>query len=112
MVIAKTGFYTSAISYLIFLLAEYIKPGFVSNYMSVHWFLLATTVFAIWWSTSHDFPKSRRPVSFWTISILFGVLAAVLVWQVGSDLAEFRILSSILALALPITVVGVLRSSK
>ena len=110
MVIAKTGFYTSVISYLVFLLAEYCKPGFVSNHMSVHWFLFAAIVFAIWWSKNHNLPKSGRPVIFWTISILFGLLAAILVWQVGADFQEFRILSLILAFLLPLTVLGVLRS--
>ncbi|MFH1142127.1 MAG: hypothetical protein ABIH67_04145 [Candidatus Uhrbacteria bacterium] len=111
MVIAKTGFYTSLISYLVFLLAEYIKPGFVSNYMSVHWFLLATIVFAIWWGSQVKTAHDRASVQY-IVSGLFGLVLAILVWQVGSELHEFRILSLILALTLPIVVLGVLRSSK
>ena len=66
MVIARTGFYVSVVSYLVFLLADLIKPGFVSNYMSVHWFLFAAIVFAVWWSYSqHAGPKSDRPAIFW-----------------------------------------------
>ena len=111
MVIAKTGFYISLISYLVFLLAEYVKPGFVSNYMSVHWFLLFTIVFAIWWSfvRCKNKPLRYRSVTYWLVSVCLGLLAAVIVWQAGSDLEEFRILSSILALALPVVVLGVLR---
>jgi len=111
MVIAKTGFYTSVISYLVFLLAEYIKPGFVSNYMSVHWFLLAVIVFAIWWGSQVKTVHDRASVQY-VLSVLFGFILAILVWQVGADFHEFRILSSILALLLPPTMLGVLRSER
>jgi hypothetical protein len=111
MVTVKIGFYTSLISYIVFLLAELVKPGFVTNYMSVHWFLLTTILFAVWWGSLVKAKRSNKHVSF-AVSIFLGLVLAVLVWQYGTDLAEFRILSSILALFLPPIVLGVLRSNK
>ena len=46
--IAKTGFVTALISYAVFWAADIIHPGFVSNYFSVHLFLLAALGFAGW----------------------------------------------------------------
>ena len=46
--IARTGFVTSVISYAIFWIADIIHPGFVSDYFSVHIFLLAAIAFAGW----------------------------------------------------------------
>tara|TARA_Y100000031_G_C8113545_1_gene334692 strand:+ start:152 stop:487 length:336 start_codon:yes stop_codon:yes gene_type:complete len=111
MVIARTGFYVSTISYLVFLLADLIKPGFVSNYMSVHWFLLAAIVFAIWWGSRLESVRQRVSVQY-AVSVLFGLIAAILVWKAGVDLEEFRILTVILAFALPSIILGVLRSDR
>ena len=109
MIIARTGFYTSVVSYLVFLLADAIKPGFVSNYMSVHWFLFAAILFAVWWGSQ---PRKVSHLSYvpYVLSVLLGFIAAILVWNLGTDLENFRILSSILAFLLPPIVLGVLRS--
>lgn len=48
LAIARTGFYTALISYAFFWLCDAIRPGFVSDYFSVHWFLFAAIVFAGW----------------------------------------------------------------
>ncbi len=112
MIIARTGFYTSIVSYLVFLLADAIKPGFVSNYMSVHWFLLAAILFAVWWAytyTAHT--KNNRSAILWVMAVLLGLVAGIVVWKAGTDLENFRILSSILAFVLPSIILGVLRSS-
>jgi len=116
MVIARTGFCVSVVSYLVFLLTDLIKPGFVSNYMSVHWFLFTAIIFTIWWSTGTHKRTTvdNRSVIYcvrnWSVASVLGVLAAILVWKAGADLEEFRILSSILAFLLPSIVLGVLRS--
>lgn len=46
--VARTGFYAALVSYAAFWLCDAIRPGFVSNYFSVHWFLIAAIVFAVW----------------------------------------------------------------
>jgi len=109
--IAKTGFIVSVSAYVVYFLADVMKPGFVSNYMSVHLWLLAAIIFAIAWSTtftkSHDHPNIQ-----FIVSVLLGVIAAMIAWKTGEDLAEFRILVTIIGATLPMTVLAVLRSEE
>lgn len=109
--IAKTGFIVSVFSYLVYFLADVIKPGFVSNYMSVHWWLLTAIVFAIIWSVTlkktHDHPNIQ-----FMVAGLLGIITAMIAWKTGADLAEFRILVTIIGAILPMTVLAVLRSGE
>ncbi len=54
--VARTGFYASIVSYAVFWACDAIRAGFVSDYFSVHWFLLAAIVFASWWGALHEEP--------------------------------------------------------
>ncbi|MBU0531122.1 MAG: hypothetical protein ABIG32_03065 [Candidatus Uhrbacteria bacterium] len=107
--ISRTGFIVSTITYIVFLLSDVIKPGFVSNYMSVHWWLLAAIVFAGFWSVTlkktHD-----HPIIQYIVAGILGIIAAIFTWKIGADLAEFRILVTLIAFVLPMTVLAVLRS--
>ena len=107
--LAKTGFIVSVFSYLVFFLADVIKPGFVSNYMSVHWWLLASVLFAIVWAIVLDKRHDHPNIQF-IISVLLGIITAIVAWKTGEDLAEFRVLVTIIAAILPMTVLAVLRS--
>lgn len=107
--IARTGFVVSVTAYLWFWLADVVKPGLVSNYMSVHWWLLASLAFGVWWMMV--LKRSRnRPVINYGLSVILGIIAAVLVWNIGLNLDEYRFMAVLIALILPIAVVGVLRS--
>lgn len=46
--VARTGFWTSVISYIVFWACDLARPGFVSRYFSVHLLLLAALAFGGW----------------------------------------------------------------
>ena len=90
-VIAKTGFLTSVVSYGAFWGADLLRPGFVARYLSVHVFLLASIVFGVWWLMTLDEWKDRFLLQ-WLAAIGFGIMGAVVTWNAGGGLAEYRIL--------------------
>lgn len=108
-VIGRTGFLVSLVAYVVFWGADLIKPGFVSNYMTVHWFLFALIGFGILWSVQL---KRVRDHLYWQFGIaaVVGIILAIATWKTGRNLAEFRILVSFIALVLPTIMLGVLRS--
>lgn len=50
-ILTQTVFLTATLSFVVFLLFDLLRPGFVSNVFSVHWFLLAAIVSGIWWGS-------------------------------------------------------------
>ncbi len=108
--IARTGFIVSVVAYLWFWLADVIKPGLVSNYMSVHWWLLTSLLFGIWWMVVEKETQDHR---FWNyaLALFLGIIAAIIVWNIGLNLEEYRFMAVLIAFILPLAVVGVLRSS-
>ncbi len=106
--IARTGFLVSLTAYLVFLLADFARPGFVSNYMSVHWWLFAVIIFVFVWSARLEEVRDH-PVVQWLVSVMAGIIAAIIVWKIGLKLEEFRILVTLIALILPMVLLGVLR---
>ncbi len=100
MNLARLGYCVSFFSYLFFLMLEYLRPGFVSNYLSVHLFLIPAIIFGILWarkSPSYPFSSFLFPLS---ISILFSVFT----WREGRAFEDYRVLMTLVAFFLPMLV--------
>ena len=107
--IARTGFYVSVLSYIMFWLADTVRPGFVARYFSVHIFLIAILFFALWWSRSVE-NYVDRPIVQRAVAALLGVGLAMLVWNVGKGLVGFRFLTVALALFTPTILLRLIRN--
>lgn len=93
--IAQTGFIVSLISYGVFALADYARPGFVSYVFSLHWFLLAIIVFGVWLAYLHEEAEVSKWIT-WPIQIIVAIVVFVVLWDVGEQFGDFR---GLLALA-------------
>lgn len=108
--IAKTAFLTSVISYGVFLLFEYLRPGFVQNVFSVHWFLVLIIATGIWYSFISQKQECRCRV--WQAAhLLIGLLLMIILWREGEVFGDFRIFMAIAGLILPMAVARLLRSN-
>lgn len=107
--IAKTGFLTSLISYIIFWLINAIRPGFVARYFSIHIFLLLCIIFGVWWRVSMK-EYADRPIIQYLVSFLFGILFAVVTWKLGSGFQEYRLLIVLISFISPVLFLSLLRS--
>jgi hypothetical protein len=101
--IAKTGFFVSVISYVMFWGVEVMRPGFVSRHFSVHIFFLIAIVFgSVWNDRMHDY--QNHPVLQRIAVLLFGIVLFVLTWNLGEGLAASRIVVSLIAFLVPVVV--------
>ena len=102
--ILKTAFHTSALSYVIFFLADILRPGFVSATFSVHWLLLAAIVsgmlFAII-SDEHQRESFFGRVWRWLWQCVFAVVLAVLVWEGLEEVGDLRIFVALVGFCVP-----------
>ncbi|MBU0614033.1 hypothetical protein KJ766_01970 [Patescibacteria group bacterium] len=95
--IAKTGFFTSFTSYFVFLLADFIRPGFVSFHFSVHIILIFVLFFAfIWMSGSVQNSKER-----FYIILPFLLALIVIVMQIDLYKSMFGGAIVLISLTLP-----------
>jgi len=111
--IAKTAFHTSLLSYVLFLLADYVRPGFVSYVFSVHWFLLAAVVTGILWAGRSFEQKEERLFATawrWCWQLFFGCVLAMLVWQNGDVFGDLRIFITLVGFLIPWMVMRALQS--
>ncbi|MDP2631799.1 MAG: hypothetical protein Q8P30_03485 [Candidatus Uhrbacteria bacterium] len=106
--IAKTGFYTSLIAYVVFALADYWRPGFVSYVFSVHWFLLVSLVFGVMWTLSYrsadvedEETGKLRMITATLLRSVVGISLLIIVWREGEVFGDFRIFLALVAFALP-----------
>ncbi len=87
--LARTGFLASLISYVFFWFTDFLIPGFVSRYFSVHLFLLTALVCGLLWShviqTYTQHPQLRRFIVF-----SLGLLLALLTWKLTPGLGFER----------------------
>ena len=87
--LVRTGFLTSLISYVFFWFTDFLIPGFVSRYFSVHVFLLTALVCGLLWShviqTYTQHPQLRRFIVF-----SLGLLLALLTWKLTPGLGFER----------------------
>lgn len=107
--LARTGFLASLVSYLVFLAAEVLRPGFASRYFSIHLFLLAAVLFGFWWSAAL---KEFKDHWIWqhVCAIIMGVVLLLITWQLGAGFAEYRILMALLAATVPLILLRSLRN--
>lgn len=97
----RTGFLVSCLSYGLFALADYLRPGFVSYVFSVHWFLLAAMVFGVAWAMTAD-TRAERSVAAWPMRIGIAALLFTLFWTEGSVFGDMRILFALTGSAAPL----------
>ena len=87
--LTRTGFLTCLISYILFWVTDFLIPGFVSRYFSVHVFLLIALVCGLLWShvieTYTQHPQLRRFIVF-----SLGLLLALLTWKLTPGLGFER----------------------
>src|SRR3990167_5403038 len=87
--VARSGFFMSLISYDVFLFLDFVRPGFVSRAFSVHIFLVATLIFAVWWSRFN--PQGRSKTFRQSLlAAIFAILAGVLTWNLTASLDDLR----------------------
>ena len=105
-----TGFVTSVVAYAVLLVAEAVRPGFVSRFLSVHLFLLAALAFAAW-----ELAVTKRygewAVLHYFAAILAAPACAYLVWSLGAGFGEFRLVAALFAAFVPITILSLTRTS-
>lgn len=106
--ISRVGFFTSAAAYVVFWIADLLRPGFVARYFSVHFFLLAAVVFGAWWMRSvreyHDWPFFQ-----YAFAVAFGALFATLTWNVGAGFESYRLLAVAVAAVTPAVILSLVR---
>lgn len=105
-IIAKTGFYTSLVSYGVFWMAEWVRPGFVSFVFSLHVWLIPIFIFGMWWAYIWEGEKTRCVKSFVQKGtlVLLGIFLFIISWKVGEVLEGGRIFISLLVLVGPVIV--------
>lgn len=108
--IARTGFVVSLLSFGLFAMADYARPGFVSYVFSVYWFLFAALVFGVWWALL-EYESETSKLFAWPVKIAIGVTLLALFWKEGGAFGDFRALFALVGLILPWVVPMVLRGS-
>jgi len=113
--IAKITFLTSLISYGVFLLFEYLRPGFVSFVFSIHWFLIVIVGCGIWLCRSEALQSEGRWVGVYQkevkgrfeeiggrlMMLIIGLLLMIILLREGEVFGDFRILIGLAGLVLP-----------
>lgn len=96
MNIPRLGYLVSAISYLIFLTLDWLRPGFVSNFLSPHLFLLAAIIFGIFY-----WRQSPKKISFNFLLFPLSFLLALFTWKEGRAFEDYRLLVTLIAFVVP-----------
>jgi hypothetical protein len=92
------AFRTTGLTYLFLLLAEYLRPGFVSMVFQVHWVLLLLFVlFGMLLFTPQETEKMTR-----FEGLVFACFVAVLLWGMREDFGGMTFLLILGAFALPL----------
>ncbi len=110
--ITRTTFLTTLASYLMFLLAEYFRPGFVSFIFSVHWFLLPLFVFALLWMRFDSANMKTPRVIKFVLFIITSLLLFILVWRETEVLADARVFLALIAALTPWIIERLLSAEK
>jgi hypothetical protein len=106
--IARTGYLTSVVSYVIFWVTDLVIPGFVSRYFSVHVFLLTALVCGfVWGSRVKEY--TERAWLHQGMALLFGILLSVIVWNSSEGLDGYRLVVSLMALVTPTVVYALIK---
>lgn len=103
MSISRLGLLAALVVYLGLLLAEYLRPGFVSSAMNAHVLWIVIVGFGIWESVSDDVrvaPKKKSIVSRISLFV-FGILLALIMWHLGSVFGDIRLFFALAVGILP-----------
>lgn len=124
MSIARFGFLAIFTLYLLLLLAEYLRPGFVATNGNVHWLWAAMVGWVMvdlglrrWRGDRSNRSNDRGDdqtsvcavVCSSILSMAFGILLGFIVWHVGEAFGGMRLL---FAFAAAVTPVFLVRSSR
>ncbi len=107
--LAKTTFLTALASFVGFLMLDLARPGFVSRYASVHWFLMAALASGIWWAASGASVGRERRLGQAVAVSGVSVLAVMASWQLREGLGEHVMLVVVLSAAAPWFILNLLR---
>ena len=112
--VLRTAFHMSTLSYVVFFLADYVRPGFVSYTFSAHWFLLSTIVFGIFYTLTSPFAEGEEGylTKSWRFMwrFVFGVVIALIVWQNGDLFGDLRIFVTLVGFFVPWLLVSTLNN--
>lgn len=101
-IIIQTAFYVSLLSYGAFVLADYVRPGFVSYVFSVHLFLIPIIAFGVWLAAMNDAEHaSGSRVLGITVKVVFSLVLFVLFWREGDVFGDLRLVVVACGFALP-----------
>ena len=98
--IARTGFFVSLVSYAGFWALDLMRPGFVSRFFSVHVFLMGLLLFGLWWGATVEEYEDRTWIQH-VVMVMFGMMLAMILWNVGEDFGSGRVVVAGIALATP-----------
>lgn len=101
--IARTGFCVSLVSYFGFWLMDFLIPGFVSRFFSVHLFLLLAIAFGIWWFEVVE-EYADQPMVERIIALVIGIVLSVIVWKNGEGFESLRFIATLAAFCVPFLV--------
>lgn len=107
--VMQTGFFVSLSSYVVFWLADMYRPGFVSRYVSVHVFLLASILFGTLWSMFMEEYIERFYLHALTILVVGG-LSVMLTWNLLEDLGVYQVIFVPIIFITPFIIYRLLRS--
>lgn len=125
MSIARFGFLAIFISYVVLLLAEYLRPGFVATNVNVHWLWVVMVGWVMidmgmrWWRGSRSMRLSDREddqagfggvVFSIAASTAFGIILGLIVWRVGEVFGGMRLLFAFVAAVTPFLLVRSVRT--
>lgn len=98
--IINTAFVTSLVSYLFFLLCEYLRPGFVSFVFSVHLFLIPIIIFG-YLLARNECEHAKDKLITTIASVAIGLILMIVIWREGEVFGDMRVFMTIIGLFLP-----------
>jgi hypothetical protein len=113
----RFGFLATFTLYLVLLLSEYLRPGFVSTNGNVHWLWVVMAFWVIidvamkkrrgFDLEDEEEPRGRFVGSFVRFSVLtiLGTFAGLLAWHVGEAFGGIRLLFALVAAVTPMFLV-------
>jgi hypothetical protein len=102
--IFRTAFWTALVSYLLFVVADFCRPGFVSYVFSVHWFAAAAIIFGalfVLLPSTARFKPADRWFGPYAMALAVGAILAVMLWRTGEVFGDWRVFLSLAALVGP-----------
>lgn len=100
VILARTLFFTSLTSYVVFWMLDALRPGFVSRYLSVHLFLLVGIFSGAWWAQGVSSVKERPWLSY-AVCAFFSILVGILCWNGGEGIGTARVWLTLFGLSTP-----------